>query len=256
MPICKWCGEVQPLNLGTVKYFERDFICKKCSMSPNELGKVLAQEALDKSNIGGQTMNLNKLMPIQKRLDDHIKDEQNLHGQDLLDKKILSLQVELGELANEWRGFKFWKVDPKPRTKVICNQCSGDGKGFFSGKTWTGKKEICITCGGTGKLNHKNPLLEEYVDCLHFILSIGLDKNFTHMIFEPVKDQDKDITFQFNQLFKKIGDFHMYQTTGNFIAIKSLFVGLGEMLGFTWEQIEQAYLDKNKVNHERQENGY
>ena len=35
------------------------------------------------------------------------------------------------------------------------------------------------------------------------------------------------------------------------------FVGLGEIdLGFTWEQIETAYLDKNKINHERQENKY
>lgn len=35
-----------------------------------------------------------------------------------------------------------------------------------------------------------------------------------------------------------------------------LYIGLGEMLGFTWDQIEEAYYAKNKVNHERQNTGY
>nr|QRZ17780.1 dUTP diphosphatase [Virgibacillus sp. AGTR] len=56
-------------------------------------------------------MNLNKLFPIQKELDTRIEREKGLEGQNLLDKKILALQVELGELANEWRGFKFWSKD-------------------------------------------------------------------------------------------------------------------------------------------------
>ncbi|GAA0415215.1 hypothetical protein GCM10008934_02680 [Virgibacillus salarius] len=47
-------------------------------------------------------MNLDKLFPIQKELDTRIEREKGLEGQDLLDKKILALQVELGELANEW----------------------------------------------------------------------------------------------------------------------------------------------------------
>lgn len=34
------------------------------------------------------------------------------------------------------------------------------------------------------------------------------------------------------------------------------FLGLGLCLGFTWEQIVEAYKEKNEVNHERQENGY
>ncbi len=53
-------------------------------------------------------MNWELLFQSQKQLDDHIEKEKGLQGQDLLDKKILALQVELGELANEWRWFKFW----------------------------------------------------------------------------------------------------------------------------------------------------
>jgi len=34
------------------------------------------------------------------------------------------------------------------------------------------------------------------------------------------------------------------------------FNQLGRKLGFTWEQVEEAYYTKNKVNHARQESGY
>lgn len=33
-------------------------------------------------------------------------------------------------------------------------------------------------------------------------------------------------------------------------------VNLGAMLGFTWEQVVDAYYKKNKIDHERQTNGY
>ena len=56
-------------------------------------------------------MNLLPYFKAQKKLDDHIIQEKGLQGQDLLDKKILALQVELGELCQEWRGFKFWSED-------------------------------------------------------------------------------------------------------------------------------------------------
>lgn len=56
-------------------------------------------------------MNLIKLFEMQKVLDDRIVREKRLEGRDTLPEKILALQVELGECANEWRGFKFWSED-------------------------------------------------------------------------------------------------------------------------------------------------
>lgn len=54
-------------------------------------------------------MNLQNLFELQKQLDEHIYEDHPVQdGEDRLAKKILALQVELGELANEWRGFKFW----------------------------------------------------------------------------------------------------------------------------------------------------
>ena len=172
-------------------------------------------------------MNLSKLFEMQAKLDAHIESEHpRKENEDRLTKKILALQVELGELANEWRGFKFWSNDQKPRTEL-----------------WD------------DRLRFHNPLLEEYVDCLHFLLSIGLESEigtFTGDELMPIKMGTIEI--QFITLFKAtvtfLEDISYYQ------EMWELFAGLGEMLGFTWEQIEEAYMKKNAENHRRQEVGY
>ena len=38
-------------------------------------------------------------------------------------------------------------------------------------------------------------------------------------------------------------------------SIKKLFA-LGHRFGFTWDEIYEMYLKKNKINHERQNGGY
>ncbi|SEP57391.1 Dimeric dUTPase, all-alpha-NTP-PPase (MazG) superfamily [Virgibacillus subterraneus] len=202
-------------------------------------------------------MNLSKLFPIQKQLDARIEEEHGLQGQDLLDKKILALQVELGELANEWRGFKFWSINQDPRITDNCSKCGGDGNYPFYGNG-------CSSCGGDG-LGPGNPLLEEYVDCLHFILSIGLEKGFDNINYESLYKQsielgvtfkDKNITIQFINVFYFTSQFENEISAESYEDLVLCFIALGKELGFTTEQIEQAYLDKNKINHERQEAGY
>lgn len=176
-------------------------------------------------------MNLTKLFEAQKKLDEHIeKEHPRQKGEDRLAKKILALQVELGELANEWRGFKFWSNDQEPRTKIDI---------------------------GNGHVSSVNPMLVEYVDCLHFILSIGLETGkYKEVEFQALYADEQDIVMQFNVLFDKVGDFYAYRTKGNYQIVLSLFLALGEMLGFTWDQIEEAYMKKNQENHRRQEVGY
>lgn len=179
-------------------------------------------------------MDLNKLFEIQAKLDERIMQEHNLQGQDLLDKKILSLQVELGECANEWRGFKFWSKDQEPRTQ------------------------------GLNPLRNFNPLLEEYVDVLHFILSIGIELNTQDIsVGDYLNIKTTTVTDQFNKVFEKAVDLkhaHKLESKGEIRFIYAWLIKrfhiLGEMLGFTWEQIEQAYMDKNAINHTRQDTGY
>lgn len=198
-------------------------------------------------------MNLKKLFEMQKALDDRIIKEHGLEGQDLLPKKILALQVELGECANEWRGFKMWSKDQEPRTKVKCTNCQGSGEIL---STHEGDWITCEWCEGTKVENNSNPLLEEYVDCLHFFLSLA------HTIDIPEDELDlNDFVIEgstatvFTDIISAVG---LLETdTKAFDDAWKSFLLLGtERLGFTFEQIEAAYMDKNKTNHERQANGY
>lgn len=176
-------------------------------------------------------MNLKKLFEMQRVLDERIIKEKGLEGQDLLPQKILALQVEIGECANEWRGFKFWSKDQVPRTSK-----------------WIPKE--------LGFAQNINPLLEEYIDCLHFILSIGLDIEIDIYEFgfvAVVRDTTNDT---FLGVFEKINEFWYDSDDWNYEQLMNSFAGLGEMLGFTWDQIESAYMSKNAVNHERQSTGY
>ncbi len=148
----------------------------------------------------------------------------NYNESDRFHKLLLALQVELGECANEQRSWKFWSKDQEPRTKA---------------------------------------LLEEYVDGLHFVLEVGIE---LEMQDEPAMytTEHSDVTSQFNYLFYSIGEMFDVSTRTNdkeelmaiYDDVFSCYLGLGKMLGFTDEQIEQAYFEKNKVNHARQESGY
>lgn len=176
-------------------------------------------------------MNLIKMFEMQQALDNHILDEHpELKGQDNLDWKVLAFQVELGECANEWRGFKKWSNNQEPRLrKSRAPYMDIDDADFY------------------------NPLLEEYVDGLHFVLSIGLELKVTEVSDEPIKSLT--LTDQFNGIFNTastlaIGFKHTYDD------LLGAYIGLGEMLGFTQAHIEEAYMAKNAINHERQNNGY
>ncbi|WP_026908935.1 dUTP diphosphatase [Paucisalibacillus globulus] len=199
-------------------------------------------------------MNLQYLFEIQAGLDAHIEEEHpRQEGEDRLAKKILALQVELGELANEWRGFKFWKVNQQPVTFRQCDRCNGLGWYYIPVKNTNQHLGDKATCDCVE--NPSNPLLEEYVDCLHFILSIGLELGIREIPFRKISRTD--LVFVFSELFEiasKLRNVHTRRSEYQWLI--SEFVKLGEMLDFTWEQIEQAYLEKNKVNHERQVNGY
>src|SRR5690625_2014181 len=153
---------------------------------------------------------------MQKDLDEYITNQHDLHGQDLLEERMLALLVELGELANETRCFKFWS------TKERSDQAT---------------------------------ILEEYVDNIHFLLSIGLAKGyeFSQIDFEITSISE---TIQFNQVFQKCMKFYEEQSKTNYVALFKAYLQLGNTLGFTEEDVLQAYEKKNEVNYERQEQGY
>lgn len=211
-------------------------------------------------------MNLTNLFKTQAVLDEHIMQEHpELRGQNNLDWKLLALQVELGECANEWRGFKKWSKNQRPHTEKEvmkwCLHCKGTGELFES---------RCNHCDGKGEVLDyiKNPLLEEYVDCLHFKLSIGLDlgaQNWLKLNEYPTAYENGNITFQFLDVHSKSlkvveeiirMEIEPSEIRNLFTQSFESFLQLGAKLGFTWEEVEEAYYAKNKVNHERQNAGY
>lgn len=161
-------------------------------------------------------MELKKLFEIQKQLDLKILEEHNLQGVDLLPSKLLALQVELGELANETRCFKYWSRR-KPSAKEI--------------------------------------ILEEYVDCLHFILSIGLEKAIGNIQLE-LKDNNLTLVEGFQAVIKATANIERNQRDEEYKCLFASFITLGYKLGFSWEEIVEGYLRKNEINHKRQEEGY
>lgn len=172
-------------------------------------------------------MKLNKLFEMQRELDNHIIQEHELEGKNLISNKTVAFIVELSELANELRFFKHWS-----------------NKGPSS-------KEI---------------ILEEYVDGLHFLLSLGLEIETDIMLeenFDVIYVTRATLTEEFLVIYRLATDFEIslnLKTLSNSLEtykkLLNRYLSLGKVLGFSQEEIFQGYISKNKINHQRQESGY
>ncbi|WP_277547618.1 dUTP diphosphatase [Brevibacillus laterosporus] len=211
-------------------------------------------------------ISLETLFEKQKQLDDYIikkKGLDTLPKQELLNNTVLALQVEICELANEWRGFKHWSEDREPKSGyealIDCDKCSG--RGFW----FNGPRVLCEKCNHSGKVT--NPLLEEYVDCLHFFLSIARQLGLSTDDLYAWEDQlEGQTTILLTELLMNVGQIIGDQIFANkpkdvfqhrrehFRASLFIFYNLGEQrLGISYEDMVQAYLDKWKINIQRQE---
>lgn len=163
-------------------------------------------------------VNWTKLFEMQNQLDEYIAKTQNIEANDeLFTKKILALLVELGELANETRCFKFWS---------------------------------------TKKSSEREIVLEEYVDGIHFILSLGISKNFTITPQETREIHNDNLTKQFLDVFAKGINFKQTTNQNTYNELVNAYLSLGYLLGFDPADIETAYVEKNEVNFARQDQGY
>jgi dimeric dUTPase (all-alpha-NTP-PPase superfamily) len=162
-------------------------------------------------------MDYEYLFRKQRELDSYIEENlESANREDIFRKKVLALQVEIGELANETRCFKFWSRKGPSEQAVI---------------------------------------LEEYVDGLHFILSVGLDKGLTYAS-APLPNKQIDQTDAFLELYRTIHAFYAAPNQENYNMMFRSFLLLGQLLGFNEQAILKAYQQKNEVNHTRQDEGY
>jgi dimeric dUTPase (all-alpha-NTP-PPase superfamily) len=153
-----------------------------------------------------------QLTKAQAELNNHIALEKAIDLRDYKIHRIIALQVEFGELLNELPFlFKYWKSKPMDFKKA----------------------------------------LEEYVDGIHFLLSIANDLGITEYEYQKPKEYDM------KELVLGIGNMiSILPQTENFTELMNHYWQLGEKLGFTEEMIIEAYQEKNAENHARQERGY
>ncbi|ANU25699.1 dUTP diphosphatase [Planococcus versutus] len=161
-------------------------------------------------------MKLQELFKMQAELDHFIQSNQNI-TEDVFRKKGLSLLVELAELANETRCFKFWS---------------------------------------SKKASERSVILEEYVDSIHFLLSLGIEKDLNTLENWPEPISEKDLTELFLQTQYAIQAFLKNYSMSNYMEIWSCYGGIAVALEFSYDEVLDAYMKKNKTNYDRQNEGY
>jgi len=160
-------------------------------------------------------IDLNKLRPIQADLDAKILANHDVKTQDTRSKRILAFLVETGELANETRCFKYWSLKDASAFDII---------------------------------------LEEYVDGIHFIVSLANDLNMD-LVYD-VEASQISLTQQFLDVFDCANKLNDNFDSINLDLLAKRYLQVGLTLGFSYDDIINGYMDKNKKNHQRQEEGY
>ena len=169
----------------------------------------------------------------QKHLDDEIRVKNNIPMKnDLTFEKYIALKTELFEFANKIEAFKFWK-----------------------------------------KHKGKEGVLEEGIDAMHFIFSLAIEMGVNLEINE-------DNTAGMQDMFKKtiddlkevslptainenivimdlmLGELVTNQEGGILLPVLVLLCMTLQMCDYSIEDIYNAYIRKNEINHKRQEENY
>lgn len=169
----------------------------------------------------------------QKRLDDEIRVKNNIPMKDdLTFEKYIALKTELFEFANTIEAFKFWK-----------------------------------------KHKGKEGVLEEGVDALHFIFSLAIEMGVSleigeddvegmQNLFEKTANDLKEVSLPtaINEniviMDLMLGELVTNQEGGILLPILVLLCMTLQMCDYSIEDIYNAYIRKNEINHKRQEENY
>ena len=160
---------------------------------------------------------LKELLEMQKVLDNNIFREKGIKQYPKENMQV-ALFVELGELLNELPTlFKHWK---------------------------------------SSAVDNREKALVEYVDCLHFALSLTNDNGVE---FNNDLSLSPDVYNYNSHEITLLAELPVHKLLKNIIQFEgnlSYLFGLGVKLGFEWDEIYTAYKEKNAVNYERLRNNY
>ena len=161
-------------------------------------------------------IDLTALYEQQSFLDTRIHAQNHVDYPSTMSRRVLALLVELGELANETRTFKFWSTKgPSPKAKI----------------------------------------LDEYADGLHFLLSLGLAIKTSTKEFS-YRSSKKTFTEQFLRCYRDFSDLAEKLNQERYKKAMSSYLSLIPALGVSHEEVVNAYLTKLAINFKRQDEKY
>ena len=161
-------------------------------------------------------VNLEELYSLQKDLDIEIAKNHNINYEVTHSKRLLALIVEIGELANETRCFKFWSnKGPSPKEKIM----------------------------------------DEYADGMHFLLSLGIPLGAKKYEYELVKSNE-ELTIQIHKVYKACINLLDNYNIPAYEKAFQIYLNLALSLDMTPEDIIASYKNKLEVNHVRQQTNY
>ncbi|AKX33890.1 dUTP diphosphatase [Spiroplasma litorale] len=154
----------------------------------------------------------------QEELDEYIMTSKKLSLNEEIDNnKIIALIVEISEFINECRAFKYWSNKPSSDKSIV---------------------------------------LEEFVDSLHFIISIGNDIVFNFSNYKYNAWDKKDINYWSIEMYKSIMSFQGFRSHKNYSSLLNTFMNCMNILDFSSDDVLNSYNKKNETNFKRQDNNY
>ena len=161
-------------------------------------------------------IDLSNLYQKQAELDARIAENHNVSYATTRERRILALLVEIGEFANATRCFKYWSNKPSEALDIV---------------------------------------LDEYVDGLHFFLSLGIDIKTNKKTYNYTKHVD-NLTKQILETYRLASLFYKNQDEKSYIKAFQSFINIVPLLKVRWATIEKAYYKKLGENYSRQDHNY
>ena len=152
----------------------------------------------------------------QLELDLDIQKRHNVTYEETLERRFLSLYVEIGELANATRCFKYWSNKPSEPREIV---------------------------------------MEEFADGLHFLLSVGIALNIKNKSFEQ-KETDEDLSNLFVKMYGVIDELHDKKSEDAYQKTFETLLLIASKLNMNKDDIFASYLLKLGENYHRQETNY
>ena len=161
-------------------------------------------------------INLKELYSLQASLDAEIAENHGVSYETTFEKRLLALIVEIGELANETRCFKYWSnKGPSPKEVVM----------------------------------------DEFADGIHFLLSLGIPLGANKYEYQ-IRKSELSLTRQILEVYKAATLLVDHYDLTHYEDAFQKYLNLSASIGMSEEEIIGSYKAKLKVNHTRQETNY